>query len=108
MALQDQRASRLLDPMEAERRMASWHLVGSDGVVRSGGGAVAPLLRSLAGGAPLAWLADRAPRTVDRAYKRIAGARGSLGHRLGAKAIARADHLIAKRQPRAWGSRGSS
>jgi predicted DCC family thiol-disulfide oxidoreductase YuxK len=97
MELQDEHAAQMLEPMPREQQMASWHLVGPDGRVQSAGGAFAPLFRLLPGGGPLAWLADRFPRIVDGIYSRVAGARGSLGPRLSANAIARADRLIASR-----------
>ena len=99
VALQDPRAAGLLAEIEPELRLASWHLVGADGGVASAGAAAAPLLRLLPGGAAPAWLFERAPGVVERAYARIAGARGLLGRRLSAAAIARADRLIAARQP---------
>jgi predicted DCC family thiol-disulfide oxidoreductase YuxK len=103
IALQDPRAAALLAPLDAERMMASWHLVEADGSVTSAGAAGAKLLRLLPGGGPPAWLADRAPGIVERAYRAIAGARGSLGPRLSRAAIARADRLIASRQSGAGG-----
>jgi predicted DCC family thiol-disulfide oxidoreductase YuxK len=98
VALQDPRARELLGEIDAERVMASWHLVGADGSVASAGAAAPPLLRLLPAGAPLAWLLERAPAVVERAYARVAGARGGLGARLTSAAIARADRLIAERQ----------
>ena len=98
IALQDPRAAALLSPLDAERMMASWHLVEADGSVTSAGAAGAKLMRLLPGGRPPAWLAERAPDIVDRAYRAIAGARGSLGPRLSRAAIARADRLIASRR----------
>ncbi|HEY8001323.1 MAG TPA: DCC1-like thiol-disulfide oxidoreductase family protein [Solirubrobacterales bacterium] len=98
VALQDPRARGLLGAIDAERRMASWHLVGADGSVASAGAAAPPLLRLLPAGASLAWLLARAPALSERAYARVAGARGRLGARLTPAAIARADRLIAARQ----------
>ena len=98
VALQDPRARELLGAIDAERRMESWHLVGADGSVLSAGAAAPPLLRMLPAGAPLAWLLERAPALVQRAYAHVAGARGRLATRLTGKAIARADRLIAERQ----------
>ena len=48
--------------------MASWHLV-TDGTVRSGGAAAAPLLRLLPGGRPLASIAAPAPGCSASAYR---------------------------------------
>lgn len=99
VALQDPRAGELLGEIDPERRMDSWHLVGADGSVFSAGAAAAPLLRLLRAGAPLAWLFEHAPGLVEAVYTRVAGARGTLGGRLGARALERADRLIAARQP---------
>jgi predicted DCC family thiol-disulfide oxidoreductase YuxK len=96
--LQDPLAVALLEPMGEDERMGSWHLVDADGVRSSAGAAAAPLLRLLPGGRPLAALADRFPSAVERAYRRISGARSKLGPRLSSGAIARADRLIAARQ----------
>lgn len=83
VALQDPEAGRLLPGMDRERRMASWHLLGPDGRVWSAGRAVAPLLRLLPAGAPLAALAAAFPRATDRLYDWTARHRGRLGALLG-------------------------
>jgi len=67
VALQEPEADRLLGEMAPERKMASWHLVDADGAVRSGGAAVAPLLRLLPAGAAPAWIVERIPTATDRA-----------------------------------------
>jgi predicted DCC family thiol-disulfide oxidoreductase YuxK len=97
VALQGGRAAALLGRIEAERRMASWHLVGEDGSVVSAGQAAAPLLRLLPGGSPLAAVCERFPSAVERAYARVVSLRGPLGRRLGDRTLARADRLIADR-----------
>jgi predicted DCC family thiol-disulfide oxidoreductase YuxK len=99
VALQEPLAGELLREIAPERRLDSWHLVDADGSVVSAGAAAAPLLRLLPAGAPLAWLLERAPRAVERAYGRVAGARSALGGRLSDRALERADRLIAARQP---------
>jgi predicted DCC family thiol-disulfide oxidoreductase YuxK len=68
VALQAPGADRLLPGLDPDRQMASWHLVTPDGRVRSAGRAVAPLLRLLPGGTPLAVVAESFPRTTDRLY----------------------------------------
>lgn len=78
VALQDPEADRLLGEMDDERKMASWHLVTPDGEVRSGGAAVAPLLRLLPGGGAPAWLVDRIPTLTDRSYRWVAANRATL------------------------------
>ncbi len=92
-------ARRLLGGLTEPERMASWHLVAPDGAVSSGGDAAAPLLRLLPAGAPLAGLAARLPGAVDAAYASVVGNRGRLGRRLPERSLARADALIAERQP---------
>jgi predicted DCC family thiol-disulfide oxidoreductase YuxK len=84
--LQDPEADRLLPGKDRETRMASWHLVGPDGRVHSGGAAAAPLLRLLPGGRPLASLAASMPRATDRLYRFISRHRDRLGRMLGAQA----------------------
>jgi len=88
VAIQDPQADRPLADMEPERRMASWHLVPPGGPVHSGARAVAPLLRLLSGGAPLAALADAFPRTTDRLYGWVARNRGRLGELIGTERCA--------------------
>jgi predicted DCC family thiol-disulfide oxidoreductase YuxK len=78
VALQDEEAVRLLAGMPRERQLASWHLVTSEGRVRSGGAACAPLARLLPGGRPLAWVFERFPRATDRGYVAISGNRDRL------------------------------
>jgi predicted DCC family thiol-disulfide oxidoreductase YuxK len=63
--------------------MATWHLVTPDGRVRSAGRAVAPLLRLLPAGTPLAFVAESFPKTTDRLYDWISRHRGRLGSLLG-------------------------
>jgi predicted DCC family thiol-disulfide oxidoreductase YuxK len=99
LALQDPAAVELLPEMDESERMASWHLVGPDGSVASGGSAAAPLLRLLPGGRWLGAVAARAPGTVDAAYGWVTRNRARLARPLGARALARADALIAERSP---------
>jgi predicted DCC family thiol-disulfide oxidoreductase YuxK len=93
VALQEPEAPVLLGDMDEATRMASWHLVTPDGVVRSAGAAVGPLLRTLPHGARLATLAERRPRLTERAYRWGADHRSALGRLLppGWKRRARAD-----------------
>jgi predicted DCC family thiol-disulfide oxidoreductase YuxK len=72
--------------MDAELRMASWHLVTPDGRVHSAGEAVAPLAALLPAGKPIAALARAFPGTADRLYAWVANHRDELGRRLGAHA----------------------
>jgi predicted DCC family thiol-disulfide oxidoreductase YuxK len=81
-------AGELLGDLEPERRAASWHLVAPDGRRHSGGDAVAPMLRLLPGGAPLAALASAAPGATRVAYRWVSRHRGRLGRILGERACA--------------------
>ena len=89
VALQDPEAEGLLAGMDPATRMASWHLVTADGRVRSGGEAVAPLLRMLPGGAVPARLAEAIPGTVSRSYSWVASNRSAISRRLPAREWAR-------------------
>jgi predicted DCC family thiol-disulfide oxidoreductase YuxK len=79
VALQDPEADRLLLGMDAETKMASWHLVGPDGAVYSAGRAVEPLFRLLPGGRPFAAAAHAMPGLTDRGYAFVARHRTPLG-----------------------------
>jgi predicted DCC family thiol-disulfide oxidoreductase YuxK len=87
VALGSPEADDLVRELDPGERWASWHLVG-DGGVRSGGAAVAPLLRLLPGGRPLAGIAERFPRETDRAYRWVAEHRDAIGRLLGRRACA--------------------
>jgi predicted DCC family thiol-disulfide oxidoreductase YuxK len=76
----------ILAGIRPEEQLASWHLRSPSGEVRSAGAAVAPLLRLLRGGRPLAWIAARLPRSTERLYGLVARNRTRLGRLLGAKA----------------------
>ena len=86
VALQDPEADQLLLGIDADAKWASWHLVEPEGRIRSAGDALAPLLRMLPGGRPLAALASMFPRSTDRLYNWIADHRVRLGSLLGARA----------------------
>jgi predicted DCC family thiol-disulfide oxidoreductase YuxK len=94
VALQDAEAAVLLGAMPEEERMASWHLVGPDGDVRSAGAALGPLFRLLPGGRPLAALCDRFPGAAERGYRWMADHRSVLGRPLTRRAKQHADVLI--------------
>ena len=79
LALQDADAERLLAAIPERERSESWHLIEPDGRVYSAGAAVAPLLRLLPGGRPLAAIAAAFPRLTSRAYFLIARNRSTLG-----------------------------
>ncbi|HEX6331670.1 MAG TPA: DCC1-like thiol-disulfide oxidoreductase family protein [Actinomycetota bacterium] len=81
--IRGEEGDRLLSGMAPDRRIATWHLRAPDGRVVSGGRAVAPMLRLLPGGRPLALAAERFPRTVERLYAFVARHRGRLGRLVG-------------------------
>jgi predicted DCC family thiol-disulfide oxidoreductase YuxK len=112
LKLQSPEAERLLPGMTEEERMASWHFLDRDGRVRSAGAAFPGLLRELPGGRPLAAVAGRAPRMVDRAYRLVAGHRDSFGPWVTASAARRANERIATRlaatRPLSTGAKGEA
>lgn len=84
--IQSSEGQTLLGDMDEERKMASWHLVGEDGVVHSAGAGAAPLFRLLPGGKPLAMMAGLFPKSTDRLYRLIARNREKFGRMLGEQA----------------------
>jgi predicted DCC family thiol-disulfide oxidoreductase YuxK len=86
VALQAAEAAELLGDMAEERRMASWHLVTSEGKVYSRGAAAPPLLRMLPGGSPLAAVLAAFPGITDRVYGWVAEHRDRLGRIVGSEA----------------------
>ena len=84
-------ADRLLGPMDEQTRMASWHLVTADGRVWSAGDGVAPLLRLLPGGGPVARVASALRPVTRRAYDFVAAHRAAFGKALSRRARERAD-----------------
>lgn len=82
VAIQSPEGAELLAAVPEAARLDSWHLVGPDGHVRSGGEAAAPLARLLPGGRPLAGLFRTFPRLTDRSYRAVAGNRGRLARLL--------------------------
>jgi predicted DCC family thiol-disulfide oxidoreductase YuxK len=97
VALQDPVAPGLLPGMSDEERAASWHLVTPHGERYSAGRAVAPLLRLLPYGRPLAAVASAAQPLTDRAYAFAAARRGVLGRLVGEGAKRRAAERIRER-----------
>jgi predicted DCC family thiol-disulfide oxidoreductase YuxK len=99
--IQGPEGQRLLAGMPEQEQLASWHLAGPDGELRSGGAAIAPLLRMLPRGERLAGLAERAPGIVDRGYRWVAGHRTLLGKPVSIGARRRADEAVAHRRKQA-------
>lgn len=85
VALQDPEAERLLPGIDAETKMASWHLVTAEGRVFSGGAVAPPLLRLLPGGRPLAAIAAAFPGPTERAYRWVSRNRDRFGRLAGTR-----------------------
>jgi predicted DCC family thiol-disulfide oxidoreductase YuxK len=73
--IQSEEGARLLAGMDSEERLDSWHFVGDQGKVYSGGAAAEPLARILPCGRPLALIFSMFPGLTDRAYRSVAGHR---------------------------------
>ena len=78
IALQRPETADLLPELAPAERMASWHLISPTGTRRSGGAAVAPLLRLLPRGRLAAVAFARFPRLTERGYGWIAEHRSQL------------------------------
>jgi predicted DCC family thiol-disulfide oxidoreductase YuxK len=98
LPIQSPESAELLADVQPERRLASWHFLDPSGAIFSAGAAFPPLLRLLPGGSPLASVASRWPRGVERAYRAVASNRGALGAFVTKGARARADRRIAARK----------
>jgi len=80
--------ARILQGMDMDTRMASWHAAAGNGAVWSAGAAVPVVARRLRGGAPIAWLAETFPETTERLYRWIATHRVEIGRFSGEQACA--------------------
>jgi predicted DCC family thiol-disulfide oxidoreductase YuxK len=87
LALQDPRAVELLPGLSEAERMASFHVVRADGIVRSAGDGLSELIPPLRRFRPLA----------SRLYRLVAGNRDRLGKLIPALARRQADRRIAAR-----------
>ena len=87
----------MLEPVDPEARLRSWHLATPAGEVLSAGAAFPELFSILPGAAPLGALARRAPGVTQRAYVLVAGNRSTLGRLVTVGAKRRADALIRAR-----------
>ena len=98
VAIQSPRGAELLADLPLADHLASWHLVDSNGVVRSAGAALPDVFAALPGGAPIAGLTSRLPGVTSSAYAWVAGHRQLLGRPLGTRPRAWSERVIAKRQ----------
>ena len=78
LALQRPEADELLSDLGPAERMASWHLISPTGTRRSGGAAVAPLLRLQPRGRLPAAAFARFPQLTERGYRWVAEHRSQL------------------------------
>jgi predicted DCC family thiol-disulfide oxidoreductase YuxK len=96
--IQSATGERFLRGVPESERLESWHLVGADARVRSGGTAFAPLLRALPGGWLLAWLPAGSPRAARAAYRLVARHRSVASRFVPRRGKASADARIQARQ----------
>ena len=98
IALQRPDADDLLSELTPADQMASWHLISPTGIRRSGGAAVAPLLKQLpAGRLPAAGFA-RFPTLTDRAYRWVAEHRSQLSRWVPSSAKRHAGERVQERE----------
>jgi predicted DCC family thiol-disulfide oxidoreductase YuxK len=79
VALQSERADRLLAGIDYAERNASFHVVLAGGRILSGGAAAPALLAALPGGRAFAAITRHAPNTTDRLYRAVADNRARIG-----------------------------
>ena len=98
IALQRPEANDLLSELTPVDQRASWHLISPNGVRRSGGAAVTPLLTLLPGGRlPAAGFA-RFPGLSDRGYRWVAEHRSQLSRWIPSSAKRHASQRVQQRE----------
>lgn len=85
-----QEAEAYLGHLSDEQRWASWHILGKDGRLRSGGAAAPVLLELLPHMRPLARLTSAAPRVTELSYRVVARTRSLWGRLVPRRSVARA------------------
>jgi predicted DCC family thiol-disulfide oxidoreductase YuxK len=98
LAIQSAAGQNLLASLDAGVRLETWHLVTAEGCLYSGGAAAPPLMRSLPGGTPLAWLTNVSPKLTDTLYRMVADRRSLPGRLLSHSAKTRARRRIDERE----------
>jgi predicted DCC family thiol-disulfide oxidoreductase YuxK len=96
--IQGAEAEEHLADLEPAERLASWHLISPDGTRRSGGEAIAPLLRLLPGGRLPAAAFARFPTATARGYRWVAEHRSELSRWVPRGAKRRARESIRSRE----------
>ena len=100
LALQRPGADELLLDLGPAERMASWHLISPTGARRSGGAALAPLLRLLPGGRVPAATFARFPRLTERGYRWVAEHRSQLSRWVPTSSKRHASERVRQREQR--------
>jgi predicted DCC family thiol-disulfide oxidoreductase YuxK len=77
--IESAQGARLLAALTPADRLRSAHTIDRDGRLRSAGAAAPALFVELPAGRPLAWLARRAPRSTELAYRGLTAMRPLLG-----------------------------
>ena len=98
IAIQSQQGEHLLAAIPPELRLASAHLIDSDGRLYSGGEAAAPIAAALPSLARSAPLLRRLARPVNAGYNLVAVNREKFGRLVGSSSRERADRSIAAHQ----------
>ena len=98
IALQRPEAEDLLADLTPAERMASWHLISPTGARRSGGAALAPLLRLLPRGRVPAAAFARFPGLTGRGYRWVAEHRSQLSRWVPTRVKQQASERILQRE----------
>jgi predicted DCC family thiol-disulfide oxidoreductase YuxK len=106
IALQRPEADELLADLTPTERIASWHLISPTGERRSGGAALATLLRLLPGGRFPAAACSRVPNLTERGYRWVAAHRSRLSTLVPARLKRRAAERVDERERALRGAPG--
>ena len=98
LPIQSEEGQRLLARVPEDERLASWHLVTPDGVVKSGAAGFPGLFSRLPGGAPIAWLTGLLQGPSALGYRLIVANRTRLGRRIGQERRDRATAFLDDRE----------